>query len=292
MPRSEASSGSTRRPASASRSPATAYAAALRDTRRQLPSQWGTYFASGSGHTFVATPSPLYRDVGGRRAEHVRRQPRQRQRLERGPGAGTPRRRPRARSPPARPRDPTARSACAPRLSRGAGRIRFGEALEPVALTHRCHRARLRSPAAHPPPRPDGYDHPASTRPSRSTRRSGRWATSRAPIEELTEGIFRGDKSQTLLGATGTGKTFSHRERHQEHRQADARLLAQQDARGAALRRAPAVLPQQRLSSFSSRTTTTISPRPTSSRPTRTSRRTWRSTRRSTACASARRAPS
>ena len=28
-------------------------------------------------------------------------------------------------------------------------------------------------------------------------------------IEELTEGIFRGDKAQTLLGATGTGKTFS-----------------------------------------------------------------------------------
>ena len=28
-------------------------------------------------------------------------------------------------------------------------------------------------------------------------------------IEELTEGIFRGDQYQTLLGATGTGKTFS-----------------------------------------------------------------------------------
>ena len=28
-------------------------------------------------------------------------------------------------------------------------------------------------------------------------------------IEELTEGIFRGDAAQTLLGATGTGKTFS-----------------------------------------------------------------------------------
>ncbi|HEX8298891.1 MAG TPA: DEAD/DEAH box helicase family protein, partial [Rubricoccaceae bacterium] len=28
-------------------------------------------------------------------------------------------------------------------------------------------------------------------------------------IEELTEGIFRGDPAQTLLGATGTGKTFS-----------------------------------------------------------------------------------
>ncbi len=28
-------------------------------------------------------------------------------------------------------------------------------------------------------------------------------------IEELTEGVFRGDRAQTLLGATGTGKTFS-----------------------------------------------------------------------------------
>ncbi|HYE95817.1 MAG TPA: DEAD/DEAH box helicase family protein, partial [Rubricoccaceae bacterium] len=28
-------------------------------------------------------------------------------------------------------------------------------------------------------------------------------------IEELTEGLFRGDKYQTLLGATGTGKTFT-----------------------------------------------------------------------------------
>ena len=28
-------------------------------------------------------------------------------------------------------------------------------------------------------------------------------------IEELTEGILRGDKYQTLLGATGTGKTFA-----------------------------------------------------------------------------------
>ncbi len=28
-------------------------------------------------------------------------------------------------------------------------------------------------------------------------------------IEELTEGLFRGDRYQTLLGATGTGKTFS-----------------------------------------------------------------------------------
>ena len=28
-------------------------------------------------------------------------------------------------------------------------------------------------------------------------------------IRELTEGLFRGDTSQTLMGATGTGKTFS-----------------------------------------------------------------------------------
>src|SRR5690554_1275262 len=28
-------------------------------------------------------------------------------------------------------------------------------------------------------------------------------------IEELTEGVLRGDQYQTLLGATGTGKTFT-----------------------------------------------------------------------------------
>ena len=65
-------------------------------------------------------------------------------------------------------------------------------------------------------------------------------------IAELTEGIFRGDQYQTLLGATGTGKTFTIANVIQNAGQADARPLAQQDARGPALRRVPDVLPRER----------------------------------------------
>ena len=42
-------------------------------------------------------------------------------------------------------------------------------------------------------------------------------------IGEMTEGIFRGDRYQTLLGATGTGKTFSLANVIQKTGKADAR---------------------------------------------------------------------
>ena len=71
---------------------------------------------------------------------------------------------------------------------------------------------------------------------------------------------------------------------------ADAGALAQQDARGAALRRVQGALPEATRSSTSSATTTTTSPRPTCPRATPTSRRTPAATRTSSACATAPRA--
>ena len=53
-------------------------------------------------------------------------------------------------------------------------------------------------------------------------------------------------KHQVLLGATGTGKTFTHQRGHRQGRQAHAGAGAQQDAGGAALQRVPRLLPQQR----------------------------------------------
>ena len=51
---------------------------------------------------------------------------------------------------------------------------------------------------------------------------------------------------QTLLGATGTGKTFDDRLDDRGAPEADARPRPQQDARRAALQRVPRVLPGQR----------------------------------------------
>ena len=42
---------------------------------------------------------------------------------------------------------------------------------------------------------------------SASRARSSRPATSRAPIEELADGLRSGERFQTLLGVTGSGKT-------------------------------------------------------------------------------------
>ena len=65
-------------------------------------------------------------------------------------------------------------------------------------------------------------------------------------IRRLSDGLAKGMKQQTLLGATGTGKTFSIAQRHPERRQADAGAGPQQDARGAAVQRVPGLLPGQR----------------------------------------------
>ena len=65
-------------------------------------------------------------------------------------------------------------------------------------------------------------------------------------IRRLSEGLAKGYKQQTLLGATGTGQDVHDRSDHPERGQADARAGPQQDARGAAVQRVPGLLPGQR----------------------------------------------
>ena len=94
-----------------------------------------------------------------------------------------------------------------------------------------------------------------------------------AAIAKLLEGTG-GYRHQTLLGATGTGKTFVMARSIQELQPPRAGAGPQQDARR------PALLPSSKSSSpttpssTSSPTTTTTSPKPTSPAPTPTSRRT------------------
>ena len=63
---------------------------------------------------------------------------------------------------------------------------------------------------------------------------------------QLVEGISDGLSFQTLLGVTGSGKTFTMANVIARHRPAGARLRAQQDAGRAALQRVPRVLPEER----------------------------------------------
>ncbi len=54
-----------------------------------------------------------------------------------------------------------------------------------------------------------GRKNPKAAAPSSSSRTSSRRATSRTAIKELVEGVRRNDRSQVLLGVTGSGKTFT-----------------------------------------------------------------------------------
>ena len=81
------------------------------------------------------------------------------------------------------------------------------------------------------------------------------------------------------------GQDIHHRQRDPGGAAADAGAGAQQDARGAALRRVQGVLPAQRGRVLRLATTTTTSRKPTCPRPTPTSRRTPRSTSTSSRCA-------
>ena len=65
-------------------------------------------------------------------------------------------------------------------------------------------------------------------------------------IEKLADGLARGLRHQTLLGATGTRQDVHDRERDRPPQAADARARPQQDAGGAALQRVPRLLPEQR----------------------------------------------
>ena len=65
-------------------------------------------------------------------------------------------------------------------------------------------------------------------------------------IAELVEGVLRGDAHQTLLGVTGSGKTFTMAQRRRPGAAADAGHRPQQDPGGAALRRVQGALSQER----------------------------------------------
>ncbi len=65
-------------------------------------------------------------------------------------------------------------------------------------------------------------------------------------IAELTEGVLAGERNQVLLGATGTGKTFTMAKVIEETQRPAIILAPEQDARRAALRRVQGLLPRQR----------------------------------------------
>ena len=69
---------------------------------------------------------------------------------------------------------------------------------------------------------------------------------SRRPSSSSLAGLERGEKHQVLLGITGSGKTFTIANVIQQSEQADAHPRAEQDARGAALRRDARALPGER----------------------------------------------
>ena len=71
-------------------------------------------------------------------------------------------------------------------------------------------------------------------------------ATNRKPSSELSAGLARGDRFQTLLGVTGSGKTMTMANVIKAARPADVGPLAQQDARRATLRGDQELLPAQR----------------------------------------------
>ena len=64
-------------------------------------------------------------------------------------------------------------------------------------------------------------------------------------IEALAAGVERGDKFQTLLGITGSGKSFTTAGVIAEGQPADARARTQQEPRRAAHQRVPRALPEE-----------------------------------------------
>ena len=103
-------------------------------------------------------------------------------------------------------------------------------------------------------------------------------------IEELTAGIGRGERDQVLLGATGTGKTFTMA-KVIEATQRPAIVLAHNKTLAAQLYGEFNSFFQTTQSSTSFLITTTTNPKPMSPGPIPTSRKKHRSTSRSTGCA-------
>ena len=103
-------------------------------------------------------------------------------------------------------------------------------------------------------------------------------------VDQLVEGVLRGDRFQTLLGATGTGKTFTRGQR--DPTACSAPRWSSPTTRRWRRSSAPssATSSPRTRSSISSATTITISLKPISRRRIPTSRRIHPSTRRSTGC--------
>ena len=110
-------------------------------------------------------------------------------------------------------------------------------------------------------------------------------------IEALAEGVLRGDRAQTLLGVTGSGKTYTMANVIEQVQPAHPGACPQQDAGSPALQRVPASFFRTMRWNISSPTMTTISRRPIFPRPTPLLKRTPPSTRRSTSCATPPRRP-
>ena len=84
-------------------------------------------------------------------------------------------------------------------------------------------------------------------------------------IHTLAQGVLSGDKEQTLLGVTGSGKTFTMANVIKEVRPSYAGAGAQQDpGRPALLASSRRFFHDNAVEYFVSATTTTTSPKPTS----------------------------
>ena len=107
-------------------------------------------------------------------------------------------------------------------------------------------------------------------------------------IQQLVAGVAAGDRCQTLLGVTGSGKTFTMANVIAQCNRPTLVLAHNKTLAAQLCTEFRAFFPENAVS-ISSPTTITTSPRPISPAPTPILRRTAPSTMRSTACATRRR---
>ena len=108
-------------------------------------------------------------------------------------------------------------------------------------------------------------------------------------IDQLVDGLRRGVKHQTLLGVTGSGKTFTMANVIERTQPAHDRHFPQQDPCGAAVPGIQGLFPGKRGGIFRESSTITTSRKHIFLRPTRISRKPRKSTTRSTGFVSKRR---
>ncbi len=125
---------------------------------------------------------------------------------------------------------------------------------------------------------------PFRARRSSSTSRSRPPGTSPTAIRQLVEGVEDGLSFQTLLGVTGSGKTFTMANVIARMGRPAIVFAPNKTLGGPAVLGIPRVLPAATRSSTSSATTTTTSRRPMCRSATCSSRRTRRSTSTSSRC--------